>query len=107
MRSRLNFRSIVFQRAYRIVKETGCGFANALKAAWNRYREYKNRISAELAERINHFDFYFHYSDDRRVYQKWSKEDESIRGTIAILPASFIPAIASQLYKAQLIQEFI
>jgi len=107
MKSKLNFRSVVFQRAYRIAKQTGCDFANALKAAWNLCREYKNRMIAEVAERVNQFDFYFHFSDDRRVYRKWNNESESLCNILATLPASYIPAIVAMLNNCSYIQKFI
>jgi len=44
MKTTLNFRSVVFQRAYKIVKETGCSMSAALVEAWKRYRAYRGGI---------------------------------------------------------------
>ena len=71
MTTKLNFRSVVFKRAYLIVKETGVSFSAALKQAWERYRQYKAKVAKEIADRINGFDFYYYMSDDSRVYQKY------------------------------------
>ena len=53
MKTTFNFRSVVFQRAYRIVKETGCTLSAALVETWKRYRAYKDRVVKEIADRIN------------------------------------------------------
>lgn len=107
MKSKLNFRSIVFKRAYRIVKESKCEFSEALKQAWTRYRDYKNRMVTELTQRISGFDFYYFYSDDSRVYRRWTAIKEEITESLEILPNSFISAITGQLSNANNIKTFI
>ena len=79
MKTAFNFRRVVFQRAYRIVKETGCKFSVALAEAWQRYRAYRDKVVKELADSINGFDFYYRRSDDNRVYVKWSNIQSEIR----------------------------
>ncbi|MGV8092500.1 MAG: hypothetical protein AB2L24_11630 [Mangrovibacterium sp.] len=107
MNSKLNFRSVVFQRTYRIVKQTGCSFSQALIQAWQRYREFKARTITELADQINGFDFYYYMSDDYRVNRRWSNIKDQIRKQISNLPGSFIAAITSQLSNVNYIQSFI
>jgi hypothetical protein len=107
MNSKLNFRSVVFQRAYRITKQTGCSFSQALTQAWQRYREFKVRTIAELADQINGFDFTYFMSDDYRVNRRWSTIKDQIRKQIDTLPRSFIQAITGQLSNANYIQSFI
>lgn len=107
MNSKLNFRSVVFLRAYRIAKETKCEFGQALKQAWNRYREFKAQKVQELTSRINGFDFYYQYSDDGRVYRYWSAIQKEIREQIQTLPGSFISAITGQLSNSKQIKSFI
>lgn len=107
MKTKLKFRSVVFKRAYLIVKQTGCNFSEALKEAWNRYRNFKEKTVAELAQRINSFDYYFDYSDDNRVYRKWSAIQSEIREQVNIIPNSFIQAIQVQLKASANISVFI
>ncbi len=107
MKATLKFRSVVFKRAYLIVKETGCNFSEALKQAWIRYREYKNRIAKELADRMNSFDYYFHYADDSRVYRYWTIIKAEIREQVLSMPISLISAIQSQLKANSNISVFI
>ena len=107
MKTTFNFRSVVFQRAYRLVKETGCTLSAALSEAWKRYREYKNRIVKELADRINGFDFYYHMTDDNRVYTRWSNIAKEIRNELSALPRFFVTAIAGQLRYQENIKSFI
>ena len=107
MKTSFNFRSVVFQRAYRIVKETGCSLSAALVEAWKRYREYKNRVVKEIAERINDFDFYYQRSDDDRVYRYWSRISDEIRKQLSALPRFFVAAIAGQLKYQDNIKSFI
>ena len=105
--TRLNFRSVVFQRAYRIVKETGCTLSAALVEAWGRFRAYRDRVVSELAERINGFDYYYHKSDDHRVYIRWSNIQDDIRRELGALPNSFIAAITGGLKYQDNIKSFI
>ena len=107
MKTIFNFRSVVFQRAYRIVKETGCSLSAALSEAWKRYREYKNRIVKEIADRINGFDFYYYMSDDNRVYVRWSNIQKEIRNQLSALPRFFVTAITGQLANQSDIKSFI
>ena len=107
MKAKLNFRSIVFQRAYRIVKQTGCSFSSALTQAWNRYREFKTRTVEELTSQIKGFDSSYQYSDDGRVYRYWSAIQKEIKNQLATLPVSFISAITGQLSNSNKIQSFI
>jgi hypothetical protein len=107
MNSKLNFRSVVFKRAYRIVKESKCEFGQALKQAWNRYRDYKAHKVEELTTRIKGFDFSYQYSDDSRVYRYWSKLQDEISSQLHQLPNSFISAITGQLSNSKQIQPFI
>lgn len=107
MNSKLNFRSVVFKRAYRIVKESKCGFRNALKQAWNRYREFKAQMIQELSARIKGFDFNYPYSDDGRVYHYWSQVQKDISCQLKQLPRSFILIISSQLTNPNKIYSFI
>jgi hypothetical protein len=102
MKAKLNFRSVVFQRAYRIVKETGCNFSSALTQAWKRYRAFKAQKVDELTKQINGFDFYYQYSDDRRAYSYWSKLQTEIRNQLSSLPGSFISAIASHFQPTEI-----
>ncbi len=106
MKAKLNFRSVVFKRAYRIVKETDCTFSAALVEAWKRYRDYKNRIVQTLSDQINTFDFYYNYSDDGRVYRYWSNCQREITQSLQ-LHSCFISAISSQLNNSNNIQKFI
>jgi len=107
MKKELNFRSVVFKRAYRIIKETGCSISAALVEAWKRYREYRDRIVKDLADRINGFDFYYHYSDDSRVYRYWSEISKEIREELSALPSFFISAITNLLKEQKYIKTFI
>ena len=102
-----NFRSIVFKRAYLIVKETGCTFASALAEAWNRYREYKNRIVKDMVERINNFDHWYSRCDDLGYYTRYTKICDAIRNQLLALPTFFIDTIISQLEKKEYIKSFI
>ncbi|MDD2304500.1 MAG: hypothetical protein PHP53_07375 [Prolixibacteraceae bacterium] len=106
MNSKLNFRSVVFKRAYRIAKETRCEFAQALTQAWKRYRDFKTRTIEELTNRINGFDFYYQMSDDSRTYRYWSKLQDEISNQMKALPGSFISAIA-QHFNSDKIKSFI
>ena len=107
MKSTFNFRSVVFKRAYRIVKETGCSLSAALVEAWKRYRVYKNRIVSEIAGRINGFDFNYQRSDDNRVYRFWSKIEDEIIKQLSELPNFFVAAITGQLKYQEDIKSFI
>ena len=107
MKTGFNFRRVVFQRAYRIVKETGCSLSAALVEAWKRYREYKNRIVSEIAGRINGFDFYYQRSDDNRVYVRWSNIQSEIRNELSVLPKFFVAAITGQLKHQENIKSFV
>ena len=107
MTTTINFRSVVFKRAYLIVKKTGCTLSAALVEAWKRYREYKERIVKEIADNINGFDFYYHYSDDGRVYRYWSNIKEEITNQLSTLPNFFIAAIANLLDNQKNIKSFI
>ena len=107
MKTTFNFRSIVFQRAYRIVRETGCSLSAALVEAWKRYRAYKDRVVKEIADRINGFDFYYYMSDDNRVYVRWSNIQKEIRNQLSALPRFFVVAITGQLDYQENIKSFI
>jgi len=107
MKTTLNFRSVVFQRAYRIVKETGCSMSAALVEAWKRYRAYRDGIVADLAKRINNFDFYYHRSDDNRVYMNWLNTENRIRKELMALPNYFVTAITGKLNRAENIKTFV
>lgn len=107
MKTKLNFRSVVFKRAYILVKQTGCSFSSALKAAWNRYREYKSKTVQELTSQINGFDFYYQYCDDGSVYRYWSSLKDELRKQLGTLPQSFISALKGQLSKPNNIYSFI
>lgn len=106
MTTKLNFRSVVFKRAYLIVKETGVSFSAALKQAWERYRQYKAKVAKEIADRINGFDFYYYMSDDSRVYRRWSNIKSEITEQVQI--HSFAKtAITAQLSDSTNLQRFI
>jgi hypothetical protein len=107
MNSKLNFRSVVFKRAYRIVKESKCEFSQALKQAWNRYRNFKAHKVEELASKIKGFDFFYCYSDDSRVTKYWELIQKEISNQLQQLPNSFISAITGQLSNSNQIQSFI
>ncbi len=106
MKAKLNFRSVVFQRAYILLKQTGCSFSSALTQAWKRYRDFKTRTIEELTNRINGFDFYYQMSDDSRTYRYWSKLQDEISNQMKALPGSFISAIAQHFQPSQ-IKSFI
>lgn len=106
MKAKMNFRSVVFKRAYILVKQTGCSFSEALTQAWEKYRAFKTKTVDELTASINGFDFCFQYSDDSRVYRYWSKLQKEIREQIQSLPGSFISAIANH-FQANQIKSFI
>lgn len=106
MKAKMNFRSVVFKRAYILVKQTGCSFSEALTQAWEKYRAFKTKTVEELTSRINGFDFCFQYSDDSRVYRRWSAIKKEIREQIQSLPGSFISAIA-QHFQASELKSFI
>ena len=107
MATTFNFRTVVFKRAYLIVKQTGCTFSAALAEAWNRYREYKNRIVKEIANRINGFDFWYHMSDELGYYRRWTNIQNQIREQIQLLPCFFVAAITRQLTNQENIKSFI
>lgn len=106
MKATLNFRSVVFKRAYQLVRQTGCSFSEALKEAWTRYRQYRDKLAREIASRINGFDFNYHYSDDHRVYKQWSEAERQIREMLTV-NRCMISAIASQLKSQSLISRFV
>lgn len=99
MAAKLNFRSIVFKRAYLIVKETGVSLSVALKEAWRRYRAYRDKTIKELAERINEFDYHYHYSDDRGVYHHWSNIQQQISNELSF-HSCFASNLASRITTA-------
>ena len=107
MTTTFNFRAVVFKRAYLIVKQTGCTFSAALVEAWKRYREYKNRIVKELADRINGFDFWYHMEDSIGYYTRWTNIKNQIREQIQTLPGFFVTAIIGQLSNQEYIKIFI
>lgn len=107
MKTKLNFRSVVFQRAYILVKQTGCSFSQALVEAWKRYRAFRDQKVEELTKQINGFDFYYQYSDDSRVYRYWSAIKNEIRKQIKSLPTNFINAISEHLNNSTEIKSFI
>jgi len=107
MKTSFNFRSVVFQRAYRIVKETGCTLSAALVEAWKRYRAYRDGIVADLVDRINGFDFYYHMSDDNRVYMNWMNTENRIRKELMALPSFFVAAITGKLNNPDNIKRFV
>lgn len=107
MKAKLNFRSVVFKRAYILVKRTGCSFSSALTQAWIRYRNFKAQKVEELTNQIKGFDFAYPYSDDGMVYRYWSKIQDELRNQLSTLPGSFVSAITSQLSNSKQIQSFI
>ena len=107
MTTTFNFRSIVFKRAYLIVKETGCSMSEALVEAWNRYREYRNRIVKDMVTRINNFDHWYSRCDDLGYYTRFSRIQEAIRNQLLTLPVFFIGAIISELSNKEYIKSFI
>ena len=107
MKPTFNFRSVVFKRAYLIVKETGCSMSAALTQAWSRYREYKNRIVNDMVYRINNFDFWYRMEDSIGYYTKWSGIENAIRNQLLALPAFFINSIISGLSNKEYIKSFI
>lgn len=106
MKAKLNFRSVVFKRAYILVKQTRCSFSSALTQAWKRYRDFKAKTVEELTKQINGFDFYYQMCDDGKVYRYWSAIQKEIREQIQTLPGSFISAIA-QHFNSNQIKSFI
>lgn len=106
MKAKLNFRSVVFKRAYVLVKQTRCSFSSALTQAWTRYRDFKARTVEELTNQIKGFDFAYQYSDDGKVYRYWSAIQKEIREQVQTLPGSFISAIA-QHFSSNQIKSFI
>lgn len=107
MNSKLKFRSVVFKRAYLILKQTKCSFSSALTQAWTRYRNFKAQKVEELTKEIKGFDFYYQYSDDSRTYRYWSKIQDELRSQLSTLPGSFVSAITGQLSNSKQIQSFI
>ena len=107
MKTTFNFRSVVFQRAYRIVKSTGCTMSAALTEAWKRYRNYRDEVVRSLVDRIKGFDRYYYMSDDNSTYMYWSRQQDDIRKQIRTLPGSFISGIASQLSDQECVQNKI
>ena len=68
MNTKLNFRSVVFKRAYLIVKKTGCTFSQALTLAWGTLNEkYLPKVTGEDTRRKN--DTVQTYFDTER--QEW------------------------------------
>lgn len=106
MKAKFNFRSVVFQRAYILVKQTGCSFSSALTQAWAKYRTWKAQKVEELTTKIKGFDFCYQMSDDSRVYRYWSKLQDEIGTQLQNLPGSFISAIA-QHFQPNQIKSFI
>lgn len=106
MNTGLNFRSVVFKRAYQLVKQTGCTFSQALKEAWNRYRQYRDKLVSDLATQINRFDFNYHYSDDRRVYRQWSEAERQIREMLTV-NRFVVRGISTKISDRKLIHNFI
>ena len=104
---KLNFRSVVFQRAYRIVSETGCAFSAALAEAWSRYRAYRDNMATEAARAINSFDRHYCMSDDDRVYTYWSDVKIHIKMQIASMPKTFAAKVADMLNITEDIKSFI
>lgn len=102
MKAKLNFRSVVFQRAYILVKQTGCSFSEALTQAWERYRAFKTKTIEELTDQIKGFDFHYQMSDDGREYRYWSKLQIEIRSQIRSLPSSFLSAISNHFNSKQI-----
>jgi len=107
MAPNFNFRTVVFKRAYLIVKQTGCTFSAALVEAWKRYREYRDRLVKEIADRINGFDFWYHMEDSIGYYTRWSNIQNQIREQIRTLPGFFVAAITGQLKSKENIKLFI
>lgn len=107
MKAKLNFRSVVFKRAYILVKQNGCSFSSALIEAWKRYRDFKNRTVEELTKQINGFDFYYQMCDDGRVYRYWSSLKDTLRKQIETLPHSFITTLQGKLSNSNNIYSFI
>ena len=107
MKTKLNFRSVVFQRAYIIVRQTKCSFSQALIEAWKRYRDFKTKTVEELTSQINTFDFYYQMSSDGRTYRYWSSIQDELRKQLGTLPHSFISLLKGKLSKPNNIYSFI
>ena len=107
MATTFNFRSVVFKRAYRIVKETGCTFSTALVEAWARYRAYKSKVVKDMAACINSFDYDYHFNDDYGYYGRWTNISNGIRRELLALPPFFIAEIAARLENQKNIKVFI
>jgi hypothetical protein len=106
MKTKLNFRSVVFKRAYKIAKQSGCNFSQALRLAWSRFRDYKNKMVDELVSKINGFDFYYSRSDDNRVYRYWSNIESQICEQLSF-NSCFIGTISKRLTDNKSISRFI
>ena len=107
MKTKLNFRSVVFQRAYILVKQTGCSFSSALTQAWKLYRNFKAKTVEDLKARINGFDYYYQMCDDGRVYRYYSSLKDELRKQLITLPQSFISSLKGQLLNPSNIYSFI
>ena len=107
MKPTFNFRSVVFKRAYIIVRETGCTLSAALTEAWSRYRDYKNRIVKDLVNSINNFDHWYNRVDDLGYYTRFSRIQDAIRNQLLALPTFFIATIISELSNKEYIKSFI
>ncbi len=106
MRTTLNFRSVVFKRAYKLVRESGCTFSDALTQAWTRFREYKNRVVEEIVSKISKFDFYYYMSDDNRVFKYWSNVQTQINKQLSF-NSCFIGTISKRITNQKDLKYFI
>lgn len=77
MKSKMNFRSVVFKRAYLLVKRTGCTFSEALKEAWAEYRrnrealQNRDKMIAAIPDILKVFEAYHSKADNRRMIPRW------------------------------------
>lgn len=106
MKATLNFRSVVFKKSYYLWKDKNADFAEAIKEAWNRYRQYRDKLVSDLATQINRFDFNYHYSDDRRVYRHWSDAEMQILELLTV-NRFVVRGISTKISDRKLIHNFI
>ena len=77
MKAKVNFRSVVFKRAYLLVKRSSCTFSAALKEAWAGYRRLRatmmnrERLIQELSGILKAFEDINSGITNRRVNLRW------------------------------------
>ena len=100
MKTKMNFRSMVFKGAHQLCKSSGCSISFALKKAWAKYRAFLIKIAHELAAMINAFNpeyFTGTHSD---------LQDE-IRDKLAALPCNFMGILVPLLTCPQVLIHFL